>query len=565
MRVVETDMSQIYDIANDYVERYAALNPLSATSIGVPGYDDKMSDFSPQGADANAELNRQTIAALNASAIKGERDRIAQDAMLDDLQTSLDSHDAGEHLRSLRVLGSAFQGIRMVFDLMPRDTEEDWRNIAARMALVPEGLESYRQSLIEGVQQSKTSSRRQAAECAKQGRVWSGAEGAASFFHGLLDAFDASSVESEALRRDLASGADAAANAYADMGRYLSEEYMRDAVEQDGVGEERYALSSRAFNGTDMNFVETYNWGWEQLRWVESEMAKTAERILPGVGVEAAKEFLETNPDRAIEGVDAFQNWMQELQDRTIADLNGPHFDIPEPVKCIEAMIAPPGGALAMYYTSPSEDFSRPGRTWYPTGGKTRFPLWGEVSIAYHEGVPGHHFERGIAKYLTSELSRFQTAMGGTSGYIEGWALYAERLMAELGYLENPDYYLGMLRAQALRSVRVIIDIGMHLGLAIPDDSDFYPGEVWNPDLGLEFIKQRSHFPEDFVASEIDRYLGMPAQAISYKVGEREWLNAREDAKRRKGAEFDLKEFHTRALNLGPMGLAQMRREMARV
>ena len=565
MRVVETDMSQIYDIANDYVERYAALNPLSATSIGVPGYDDKMSDFSPQGADANAELNRQTIAALNASAIKGERDRIAQDAMLDDLQTSLDSHDAGEHLRSLRVLGSAFQGIRMVFDLMPRDTEEDWRNIAARMALVPEGLESYRQSLIEGVQQSKTSSRRQAAECAKQGRVWSGAEGAASFFHGLLDAFDASSVESEALRRDLASGADAAANAYADMGRYLSEEYMRDAVEQDGVGEERYALSSRAFNGTDMNFVETYNWGWEQLRWVESEMAKTAERILPGVGVEAAKEFLETNPDRAIEGVDAFQNWMQELQDRTIADLNGPHFDIPEPVKCIEAMIAPPGGALAMYYTSPSEDFSRPGRTWYPTGGKTRFPLWGEVSIAYHEGVPGHHFERGIAKYLTSELSRFQTAMGGTSGYIEGWALYAERLMAELGYLENPDYYLGMLRAQALRSVRVIIDIGMHLELAIPDDSDFYPGEVWNPDLGLEFIKQRSHFPEDFVASEIDRYLGMPAQAISYKVGEREWLNAREDAKRRKGAEFDLKEFHTRALNLGPMGLAQMRREMARV
>ena len=317
--------------------------------------------------------------------------------------------------------------------------------------------------------------------------------------------------------------------------------------------------------GTDLDFIETYNWGWEQLRWVESEMAKTAERILPGAGVEATKQFLETDPERAIEGVDAFQNWMQELQDTTIAELNGAHFDIPEPVQRIEAMIAPPGGALAMYYTSPSEDFSRPGRTWYPTGGKTRFPLWGEASIAYHEGVPGHHFERGIAKYLTSELSRFQTAMGGTSGYIEGWALYAERLMAELGYLENPDYYLGMLRAQALRSVRVIIDIGMHLGFAIPDDSDFHPGEVWTPELGLTFIRQRSHFPEDFVASEVDRYLGMPGQAISYKVGEREWLSAREDAKRRKGADFDLKEFHTRALNLGPMGLAQMRREMARV
>ena len=169
-------MSQIYDIANDYVERYAALNPLSATSIGVPGFDDKMSDFSPQGADANADLNRRTIAALNAASVEGERDRIARDAMLDDLQTSLDTHDAGEHLRSLRVLGSPFQGIRMIFDLMPRETEEDWRNIAARMSLVPEGLASYRQSLVEGARQSKTSSRRQASECAKQARVWSGAE-----------------------------------------------------------------------------------------------------------------------------------------------------------------------------------------------------------------------------------------------------------------------------------------------------------------------------------------------------------------------------------------------------
>ena len=558
-------MSQIYDIANDYVERYAALNPLSATSIGVPGYDDKMSDFSPQGADANAALNRQTVTALSAAVVENERDRIARDAMLDDLQTSLDTHDAGEHLRSLRVLGSAFQGIRMTFDLMPRDTEEDWQNIAARMALVPQGLASYRQSLIEGARQSKTSSKRQAAGCAQQAQVWTGTDGSSSFFHGLLDAYDAADIDSDALRKDIETGADAAASAYADMGRFLSDEYIEDAVEQDGVGEERYALSSRAFNGTDLDFIETYNWGWEQLRWVESEMAKTAERILPGAGVEAAKQFLETDPDRAIEGVDAFQRWMQELQDTTIAELNGAHFDIPEPVQRIEAMIAPPGGALAMYYTSPSEDFSRPGRTWYPTGGKTRFPLWGEASIAYHEGVPGHHFERGIAKYLTSELSRFQTAMGGTSGYIEGWALYAERLMAELGYLENPDYYLGMLRAQALRSVRVIIDIGMHLGFAIPDDSDYHPGKVWNPDLGLEFIKRRSHFPEDFVASEVDRYLGMPAQAISYKVGEREWLNAREDAKRRKGADFDLKEFHTRALNLGPMGLSQMRREMARV
>ena len=218
-----------------------------------------------------------------------------------------------------------------------------------------------------------------------------------------------------------------------------------------------------------------------------------------------------------------------------------------------------------MYYTGPSEDFSRPGRTWYPTGGKNRFPLWREVSIAYHEGVPGHHFQIATTKSLSDELSRYQRLIAGTSGYVEGWALYAERLMGELGYLDNPDYYMGMLDAQALRSVRVIIDIGMHLGLAIPSDSEFHPGELWSPDLGNEMMNDYVHFPKEFTDSEIDRYLGLPGQAISYKVGERVWLEARRSAKETQGPAFNLKEWHNKALRLGPMGLDQMQREMARV
>jgi uncharacterized protein (DUF885 family) len=217
-----------------------------------------------------------------------------------------------------------------------------------------------------------------------------------------------------------------------------------------------------------------------------------------------------------------------------------------------------------MYYTGPSEDFSRPGRTWYPTQGKTRFPLWGEVSIAYHEGVPGHHLQVGQVRYLSSQLSRFQR-MTFVSGHGEGWALYAERLMAELGYLDNPDYLLGQLRAQAMRAVRVIVDIGMHLSLTIPAESDFYPGETWNADLGREFAVAHAHFPADFMQSEIVRYLGMPGQAISYKVGERVWLDSREEVRGRLGPAFDLKAFHSAALNLGPLGLDQLRVELLRL
>jgi uncharacterized protein (DUF885 family) len=154
--------------------------------------------------------------------------------------------------------------------------------------------------------------------------------------------------------------------------------------------------------------------------------------------------------------------------------------------------------------------------------------------------------------------------MAGTSGHAEGWALYAERLMGELGYLDDPAFELGMLRAQAMRAVRVVVDLGLHLELTIPGTERYHPGETWTPDLALPFVIDRSHFPPDFMASEVDRYLGLPGQAISYKVGERAWLGARDEARRRHGDGFDLKAFHAYALGLGPMGLDQLEGELGR-
>ena len=315
-------------------------------------------------------------------------------------------------------------------------------------------------------------------------------------------------------------------------------------------------------NGSVIDLDETYNWGWAELRRTEHRMQELAEQIRPGASVAEAIAIVEADERYVINGVDAFQRWNQQLIDETISALNGTHFEIAEPLHRCEAMIAPPGGAAAMYYTGPSEDFSRPGRTWYPTLGKTRFPLWREVSICYHEGVPGHHLQIAQMRYLSQSLTRFQRLAGFTSGHAEGWALYAERLMQELGYLDDPVYELGMLSCQAMRAVRVIVDIGMHLELPIPNDESYHPGETWTPELALPFVIERSCFPESFMASEVDRYLGWPAQAITYKVGERVWLASRDAAKARHGAAFDLKEFHRRALDLGGMGLDQLRDEL---
>ena len=498
-------MSRIFDIADGYVDEIAALDPNLATAIGVPGHERELTDYSPAGFEAVAALNRKTIgelkhgqveqqasereveakeqtlhraAPLRADEADDERDRLAADVMLERLGVHLELFEACEHFRDLNNIASPLQDIRQVFDQMPRDTEEDWSNIAARLALVPDALAGYRRTLSEGLSRGMAASKRQAAEGARQAEVWGGDTG---LFAGMLEAFDKAEIGPETLGTDLGRGSRLAREGYTETARWLREEYAPRASEREGSGEERYALLSRVFLGATINLRETYQWGWEELNRVESEMEQTAGRIVPGATVAEATEFLESDPARAVEGVEAYREWLQQLHDEALASLHGVHFEIDESVRRIEVMIPPAGGALIPYYTGPSEDFSRPGRTWWPVDGLTRFPKWSDVSIAYHEGVPGHHLQIGSVRALGDELSRFQRMLTFISGHGEGWALYSERLMGELGYLENPDYYLGMLSAQALRCVRVIIDIGVHLGLPIPKGEAFSPRRRLGP------------------------------------------------------------------------------------
>ncbi len=551
-------MPTVDEIASTYIEEMAAADPTVATAWGVRGHDQRLPDLSPDGIEARTALVRATLAALSEAVAGSEAHRVAATVMAERLQARLEMHDSGDDLRPLRVSSSPQGQVRRSFDLMALEDEEDWEIVAARLEAVPAALDQLKVTLAEGLRQGLVNARRQVLACAKQCNTWGGAEGT-SFFADLVNRYPGG-LSAAALQR----GALASGQAYLELGSWLRKQYLPGADERDPVGRDRYALAARYFTGADLDLEDTYRFGWDELHRIEAEMAAVANRIRPGASVAQVVSELESDRGPVIEGVDNFQRWNQHLIDATVASLNGAHFDIAEPIRRCEAMIAPPGGAAAMYYTGPSEDFSRPGRTWYPTLGKTRFPLWREVSICYHEGVPGHHLQVAQVRYRTDRLNRFQRLAGGTSGHGEGWALYAERLMRELGFLEDPAFELGMLSAQAMRAVRVIVDIGMHLELAIPADEPYHTGEQWTPELALPFVIERSCFPADFMASEVDRYLGTPGQAISYKVGERVWLESRERAKKRKGAAFDLKDFHRFALDLGGMGLDQLATELDR-
>lgn len=556
--------STVYELADAYVRRYAELDPVAATLRGIPGHDAEMTDFSPDGIEARVAHDRSTLATLASLPRGRKQDSAAAAVMAERLEIAIQQHDMGERLRELRVIACPLQAIRQCFDLMPVAARQDWEIIAARLERVSAGLAGLQATLTAGLQRKLPAARRQALACAEQATVWSGGRpGTRAFFLTLLDRYDQARLGDDRLRQRLESAAGRACEAYGQMADFLRQTYAPRATERDPVGADRYGLLARGFTGLELDLRETYDWGWHELRRIEDEIRRVAAQILPDQPPAAVVEFLEKDPQRAIEGVEAFRQWLQQLMDRTIAQLDGVHFDIPGPAKRVEAMIAPPGGTAAMYYTRPSEDFRRPGRTWYPTLGKTRFPLWGEVTTAYHEGVPGHHLQLAQVTYLAGELSRFQRSLAFIPGHTEGWALYAERLMGELGYLENADYHLGMLCAQAFRATRVVLDIGLHLQLEIPAAERFHPGERWTPELALAFAIGHGYHEPDFLRSELDRYLGWPGQAICYKVGERVWLAVREEARREAGPAFDLKTFHRRALNLGPMGLAQFQRELA--
>jgi uncharacterized protein (DUF885 family) len=553
------------EVADTYVDELIALDPVLGTYLGVKESHSRLPDTSPAGQEAVAELARVTLARLDEAERlpDAERDIERRCARLlrERLTAALAVHEAGEGLRAVGNLHTPVHSVRQVFTLTPAETDEDWATVAERLRAVPAALAGYRESLALGLDRKLYAGPRPTATFVGQLTEWSDTDGEGrGWFEDFVSAGPASA------REELDAAARTATEAVIALRDWMRDVYA-PTIEgaPDTVGHERYARLARYFNGTDLDLDEAYAYGWAEYHRLLAEMRTEAEKILPGAATPwVALAHLDEH-GRHIEGVDEVQQWLQGLMDEAIAALDGTHFELAEPVRKVESRIAPPGGAAAPYYTAPSQDFSRPGRTWLPTMGQTRFPVYDLVSTWYHEGVPGHHLQLAQWAYVVDDLSRYQATVGQVSANCEGWALYAERLMDELGFLTDAEQRLGYLDAQMMRAARVIVDIGMHLELEIPADSPFHPGERWTPDLAQEFFGAHSSRPADFVESELTRYLTMPGQAIGYKLGERAWLLGRENARKRHGDAFDAKAWHMAALSQGSLGLDDLVDELSRL
>jgi uncharacterized protein (DUF885 family) len=538
----------IWKLSSDAVDEMAALHPVAATYVGIPGHDGKWDDFGPDGIgallDYLRDLRRRIDELPPAENEAAERaTRVAR--MFVDLEEARAGHD--DVYREIRTLACPLYEVREVFDVMDTESAEGRADITRRLETVDEALADIRATLGVGMGRDLFAARRQVMGAIEQCRTNAGPESALRALVGVMKEGGASEVELESAQQAVES----AASAYGEIREWLEREYLPHAADEDGVGRDRYAAASAYFLGMEVDLEEMYEWGWSEIERIRREMQDLTYSILPGASRLEVVEALNT---RRVSRAD-FVRMMQERQEIALAELDGSHFDVPDAAKVVETKLAPPGSFIGAYYISPSEDFSRPGSVWFSVGENQTIPVWDNVSTAYHEGFPGHHLQTAVQMSLEETTSRLQRVWVWYSGAGEGWALYSERLMRELGYFEKPEYEFGMLASEILRACRVAIDIGMHLGLPIPAGQPFHPGEEWTFDIATEMMRDYAGQLPDYADSEVTRYLGWPGQAPAYKIGERVILELREVRKLQESGDFDLKRFHADVLEAGPVGL----------
>lgn len=542
--VLEEREPSLLDAAcEDFVNDIAALTPTDATAWGIEGHDGELQDFSPEYWSALAERTREMLMDVDAFDDSTDEsddeedfdsvDQVTAALLRDRLCLRLDNHYHDEDLRLINNNDSPVQTIRDTFLLMSSATPEAREAISSRLAAVPAALAGYRQSLAEAAAQGKTAPRRQIDALVGQ----------------CEDLADSGSAL-ERIGVDPASPEVTAAKAaFGECADWLSEELAPTGTDIDAVGRDRYELLCHQFVGDTVNLDEAYEWALDRLHSLKDQQQAAAHELYgDDTSVRKAYHLLTRDERYLIHGTDAFLDWMREASRQAIAAL-----DVPDELDNLECRIDP-AGTGGIFYTPPTDDFSRPGRMWWSVPeDRTTFHTWRELATVFHEGVPGRHLQT-TTTLLSDDLNLWRRAVCTVPGYEEGWAFFAEELMGRFGFLDDPGYRMGMLDAQRLGAARVALDIGVHLGKTNPEGTG-----IWDAAYAKSFLRDNTAMDESSLNFELTRYLGRPGRAAAGALGLRAWSALASDAR---AAGCASSEFLTRALTLGPMPMSMLRREL---
>ncbi|WP_166350648.1 DUF885 domain-containing protein [Phytoactinopolyspora limicola] len=551
-----TGAAGIRGIADAYLAGLAPLDPVAAEAGG----HEATVRVPPLGPDAFAERDRLVKASLaqvrrweqetaETQASVTRPDRILGLALAERLTSDAALDEVGFTRRLLAPLATPVHLLRQVFDNLPRVSAQDCRVVLDNLRAVPRALREYTATLEAAADRGDVVARRQVEIFAGQVDAWV----AADFYGGLTDGCPADAPVAE-----MVVAARAATEASAEFARWLREVLVPRAPVRDAVGRDVYQVTAGAFLGADVDLDELYSWGWQEITRLNGRARELAAEICGSADPAAASAVLDADPDRQVATGEPLRAWLQDRLDAVTHAVNGKWFDIPAATRLVEARMTTAASGV-MYYTPPDAGLTRPGRVWWTVpDGTDHVATWRHVSTLHHEGIPGHHLQYAITHGLV-DLHPWQRYLCHVHGYAEGWAHYAEQLAAEIGLLDDPGEHLGQIYAQLWRACRIVIDLGLHLELPIPAGNGFVEGETWTPERGVRMLHRVAGVDPQTARFEVDRYLGWPGQALAFKVGSRLWYQVRRDAERAWGDRFDLRGFHSAALELGPMGLAPLR------
>lgn len=537
--------SKIFEIINDYSEASFEYDPISATMAGKNEYNSIWNDYTYHPVDPFLKFAKRTLSKLEKEEPIDMYDEIAKMVVSDDLNRYINDNDMlhyyvywGGHFNPLSDVFS-------VFDSMPKETKEDVANIIKRLEKIPKLITEWISSLKDVAELGAVNSKF---------RVETAINAIENFANGQ---FTKIALDIDPNNKKLIKAAKHAEISYEEACAWLKYKYIPICKESNALGEKRYLKEVELYTGLIINPREVYDWGLKETERINAEMWTVAKQILPEAQslIEVSRHLM-NDDNYIIIGVENYTKFLNSLSDNAAKELAGKVFTInPKIKKCTvkvdEATLDP-----SPYYLPPSDDLSRPGQGIVPLVGQEHFSTWDIVSTWYHETIPGHHMQIATSVLQKETLTSYQRGEGWNAGYGEGWALYSETLMDELGYFKDPAHRLGYLICQAMRAVRLVVDIGLHLEYNDPD------GNIWNVDSASKFMEEKALLQPEYARSEIERYISWGGQAVSYKLGEKVWLAIREETKQRLGENFDIKKFHNYALKLGPMGLNRLRNEL---
>lgn len=548
----------VRDIADAYTRALAEREPSAALALGHERPARALADLSPEWLEERYALQGDVLAQLAALPADAP-DGVLRAALVERLTGDRAMFDTGFTMRMAAGLASPMHLI--VEGIEGLSIGDDAGGIATleRLEAAPDAVREYMRALDRARALGRegrfsgtgVASTRQIGLLATQAQGWADGD----YFGRIERAADLSPELSE--RADVA--ARAMAEALTELVRFLRDDLLPDAPAEDAMGEDVYDTMVASMLGTAVDLAEVYAFGWSELERLVALSRELAEQ-LGGSGddpVRSAAALLDADPRYRLEGIDEIVAWLRTRVAESAEVLGADAFVLPPTIDDVECVVSQASSGV-VYYTPAPPDGSVPSRiVWTIPSGVPRAATWQEVTSVHHEGLPGHHLEHTVNRANT-DLHPWQRYLCEVHGYAEGWAHYAEALSDELGLIRDPAERLGMVLGQIWRSVRIVADIGMHTGWPIPS-TPLTDETVWTPALARTFLEDYAMVEPDLARFEVDRYLGIPGQALAFKVGAKLWMEARAAWRDRRGADAPLAEFHREALALGPMGLAPLR------